>query len=85
MNARTERAILEKLRELPPERLAEVEEFVDHLRSREQERSKSADGSAPHDDDQTTMDAFGMWAGRDDMAEVQAYLRKLRAPRHPNP
>lgn len=38
MNARIEQAILEKLRQLPPERLAEVEDFVDFLRTREDDR-----------------------------------------------
>lgn len=35
MNARIEKAILERLRRLPPQRLAEVEDFVDFLRTRE--------------------------------------------------
>lgn len=39
MNARIEQAILEKLRQLPPERLAEVEDFVDFLRTRESDRA----------------------------------------------
>ncbi len=39
MNARIELAILEKLRQLPPERLAEVEDFVDFLRTRESDRA----------------------------------------------
>jgi hypothetical protein len=39
MNTRDTQAIIEKLKELPPERLAEVEDFVDFLRSRDQERA----------------------------------------------
>ena len=39
MNARIEQAILEKLKQLPPERLAEVEDFVDFLRAREDDRA----------------------------------------------
>jgi hypothetical protein len=39
MNARIEQTILEKLRQLPPERLAEVEDFVDFLRTREGDRA----------------------------------------------
>ena len=31
----TEQAVIEKLRQLPPQRLAEVEDFVDFLRARE--------------------------------------------------
>ena len=33
MNSRTEQVLLEKLKQLPPERVAEVEDFVDFLRS----------------------------------------------------
>ena len=38
MNGDDERAILEKLKNLPPERVAEVEDFVDFLRARDAER-----------------------------------------------
>ena len=31
----TEQALIEKMRQLPPQRLAEVEDFVDFLRARE--------------------------------------------------
>ncbi len=34
MNSPNEQAILEKLKALPPERVAEVEDFVDFLRTR---------------------------------------------------
>lgn len=36
MNARTEQALLEKLKMLPEERLAEVEDFVDFLSTRDE-------------------------------------------------
>ena len=39
MNSRVEKALIEKLRTLPTERLAEVEDFVDFLRSRDDHRS----------------------------------------------
>jgi hypothetical protein len=39
MNAQTEKTLLEKLRSLPEARLAEVEDFVDFLKARE-ERSR---------------------------------------------
>jgi hypothetical protein len=39
MNADDAEAILEKLKQLPPERLAEVEDFVDFLRQRADERT----------------------------------------------
>ncbi len=34
----TEQALIDKIRQLPPQRLAEVEDFVDFLRSREDEQ-----------------------------------------------
>lgn len=34
-----EQTLIEKLRQLPPERLEEVEDFVDFLRAREEERA----------------------------------------------
>ena len=33
--------LLEKIRSLPPERMAEVEDFVDFLRARDEERSRT--------------------------------------------
>jgi len=35
MNAQAEQVLLEKLRALPPQRRAEVEDFIDFLQSRE--------------------------------------------------
>jgi ABC-type glycerol-3-phosphate transport system substrate-binding protein len=49
MNAST-RAIIDKLQRLPPERQAEVEDFVDFLQSRETDRQlvrAAAGASAP--------------------------------------
>jgi hypothetical protein len=34
----TEQVLIEKIRQLPPQRLAEVEDFVDFLRAREYEQ-----------------------------------------------
>jgi len=39
MNTRDPQALIEKLKTLPPERLAEVEDFVDFLRTRVDERA----------------------------------------------
>jgi hypothetical protein len=39
MNTRDPQALIEKLKSLSPERVAEVEDFVDFLRTREQERA----------------------------------------------
>jgi len=38
MNTRDPQALIEKLKTLPPERVAEVEDFVDFLRTRDGER-----------------------------------------------
>jgi len=39
MNTRDPQALIEKLKHLPPERVAEVEDFVDFLRARDEERA----------------------------------------------
>lgn len=41
MNTRDPQALIEKLKTLSPERMAEVEDFVDFLRVREQDRALS--------------------------------------------
>ena len=38
MNSQHEQALIEKLKRLPPERIAEVEDFVDFLQSRDDAR-----------------------------------------------
>ena len=39
MNTRDPQALIEKLKNLPPERVSEVEDFVDFLRARDGERA----------------------------------------------
>jgi len=39
MNTRDPHTLIEKLKNLPPERVAEVEDFVDFLRTRDGERA----------------------------------------------
>ena len=39
MNTRDPQALIEKLKNLAPERVAEVEDFVDFLRTRDEERA----------------------------------------------
>jgi len=39
MNTRDPQSLIEKLKALSPDRVAEVEDFVDFLRAREQERT----------------------------------------------
>ena len=63
MNHPNEQVILEKLKSLPPERVAEVEDFVDFLRARNEERSATRD--AAH----AAEPAFGrLWENEDDAA-----------------
>lgn len=38
MNVRDDQVLIEKLKSLPPQRRAEVEDFVDFLRSRDEEQ-----------------------------------------------
>lgn len=38
MNARKDQALIDKLNSLPPQRRAEVEDFVDFLKSRDEEQ-----------------------------------------------
>lgn len=44
MNTRDPKALIEKLKNLPPDRMAEVEDFVDFLRTREEEARDAAAG-----------------------------------------
>ena len=59
----TEQVLIEKIKQLPPRRLAEVEDFVDFLRTREDEQrltqvaAKMAEGSFA-----------GVWENDDDAA-----------------
>lgn len=59
----TEQAVIEKLRQLPPQRLAEVEDFVDFLRAREDD-VQLTQASA------TTSEAafIAVWSNDDDAA-----------------
>lgn len=41
LNIRDPEALLNKLKSLPPERIAEVEDFVDFLKSRDEERGNT--------------------------------------------
>lgn len=44
--SRQEPTVFQKIRRLPPERMAEVEDFVDFLRQREEERELVRSGAA---------------------------------------
>jgi len=63
MNHPNGHVILEKLKSLPPERVAEVEDFVDFLRARYEERSATRTAT------RAAEPAFGrIWENEDDAA-----------------
>jgi hypothetical protein len=77
MNAQTQQLLLEKLQALPPQRQAEVEDFVDFLKTRtERERDAAA---------LRLGDAFAKLDALDEApmseAEVQAEVDAVRAER----
>jgi len=70
MNTRDPQVLIEKLKSLPPERVAEVEDFVDFLRMRDEERAleRAAAGAAEP--------VFGkVWNNDDDAAYDRLWLR----------
>jgi len=63
MNARDDQILIEKLKSLPPQRRAEVEDFVDFLRIREDEQRLT------HAATQASEPAFkAVWDNPDDAA-----------------
>ena len=66
--------------ELPPAWRAKLAESAGmHVTVRIEEEAQAA---APAEEFVTDDPAFGIWRDREDMADVGAYLRKLRAPRY---
>lgn len=49
MHAHPIQSLVDKLKELPPERVAEVEDFVDFLRERDRAKSITTSRSEPFD------------------------------------
>lgn len=79
MNAQTEKTLLEKLKTLPPARRAEVEDFIDFLKARdERARDKAAErlGEAFE-----KLDALGLppLATEEVQAEIDAARAERRA------
>ena len=69
-----------KVEELPPAWRAKLTNPNDtHVTVRIEEEVRSA---APVEAVVTDDPAFGIWRDREDMADVAAYVRKLRAPRY---
>ena len=52
------------------------------VRIEEEAQATEAAAEAAVADFVTNDPAFGMWRDREDMADVEAYIRKLRAPRY---
>lgn len=77
MNAQAEKTLLEKLRALPATRLAEVEDFVDFLKARE-ERTRD-EASQRLGEAFKKLDALG--ASPMTPEEVQAEIEAARAER----
>ena len=66
--------------ELPPAWRAKLAKSADaHVTVRIEEESQAA---APAEEFVTDDPAFGIWRDREDMADVAAYMHKLRAPRY---
>ena len=77
MNAQAEKTLIEKLRSLPPARLAEVEDFVDFLKAREE---RTRDEAAQRLGEAfKKLDALG--ASPMTREEVQAEIDAARAER----
>ena len=63
MNTRDPHALIEKLKSLPPERVAEVEDFVDFLRARNEGRAATRTAA------RASEPAFAkVWENEDDAA-----------------
>ena len=66
--------------ELPPAWRAKLARPTDaHVTVRIEEEAPTV---APTEEFATDDPAFGIWRDREDMADVAAYVRKLRAPRY---
>ena len=66
--------------ELPPAWRAKLAKSTDALVTVRIE--EEAQAAAPAEDFVTDDPAFGIWRDRADMADVAAYVRKIRAPRY---
>lgn len=70
-----------KVSELPEawrKKLAGAEDRRVTVRIAQEETARHEQTTEEHADDPL----FGMWHDREDMADVEAYVRKLRAPRY---
>lgn len=73
----TERGLMEKIKQLPPQRLAEVEDFVDFLAARE----RRAAAAQRLTEAMTKLDAVPLppLTPEEVQAEIDAYRRERRA------
>lgn len=67
--------------DLPPAWRAKLHQFTDaHVTVRIEKESQPATQAA--EEFVTDDPAFGIWRDREDMADVEAHVRKLRTPRY---
>lgn len=52
------------------------------VRIEDETKRQEADAMSPQGEGTTEDPAFGIWRDHEDMADVSAYLRKIRAPRY---
>ena len=71
MNARTDEALIEKLKSLPPQQRAEVEDFVDFLKTR-QERARDEAALVPEH-----LNTFGDHTPKELWDEYRALVSRL--------
>jgi len=76
MNRRTEEALLEKIRELPPERQAEVEDFVEFLAAKERRRDAASRMAAAQQ--RLSADPLPPMTADEINAEIEAYRAQQR-------
>ena len=68
--------------ELPPAWRAKLAKSTDVLVTVRIEEEEAEARPAPAEAFVTDDPAFGIWRDREDMADVAAYVRKIRAPRY---
>ncbi|MGN6828182.1 hypothetical protein [Paucibacter sp. M5-1] len=68
--------------DLPPAWRAQLSQAADTLVTVRIEKEEQAKAAAPAAEFVSDDPAFGIWRDREDLADVQGYVRQLRAPRY---
>lgn len=79
VNTRDPQALIEKLKNLPPERVAEVEDFVDFLKTRDEKTRDTAAQRLGEAMAKLSAVDFPMMSEDEVQAEVEAARRERRA------